>query len=57
MTHLNEGQLPAGNRISSFLPFEVKKEFGIPTFLEKEAIYAYHFYRLLATITRHLFIV
>lgn len=47
VTHLNEGQLPAGNRISSFLPFEVKKEFGIPTFLEKEAIYAYHFYRLL----------
>ena len=47
VTHLNEGQMPAGNRINSFLPFEVKKEFGIPTFLEKEAIYAYHFYRLL----------
>ena len=28
VTHLNEGQLPAGNRINSFLPFEVKKEFG-----------------------------
>ena len=47
VTHLNEGQMPARNRINSFLPFEVKKEFGIPTFLEKEAIYAYHFYRLL----------
>ena len=47
VTHLNEGQLPAGKVTNSFLPFEVKKEFGIPTYQEKDAIFTYHFYRLL----------
>jgi ATP-dependent helicase/nuclease subunit B len=47
VTHLNEGQLPAGKVSNSFLPFEVKKEFGVPTYQEKDAIFTYHFYRLL----------
>lgn len=47
ITHLNEGNLPAGKTANTFLPFEVKKEFGVPTYHEKDAIFTYHFYRLL----------
>lgn len=44
---LNEGILPKGRSENSLLPFEVKRKFQIPTFLEKDAIFAYHFYRLM----------
>lgn len=47
MTSVNEGTLPSGRNDFSMLPFEVKKAFGLPSFLEKDAVYAYHFYRLL----------
>lgn len=56
VTHVNEGQLPAGKSNASFLPYEVKKEYGIPTFQEKDAIFTYHFYRLLQRAQEvHLF--
>ena len=44
---LNEGVLPAGKTINSFIPFDIKVEFGLPTYREKDAIYSYHFFRLL----------
>ncbi|MDR1876643.1 MAG: PD-(D/E)XK nuclease family protein, partial [Flavobacteriaceae bacterium] len=47
MTGVNEGILPAGKSDNSFIPFDVKKNYDINTFLENDAIYAYHFYRLL----------
>lgn len=47
VTSLNEGVLPKGKSENSLLPFDVKRKFGIPTYLEKDAVYAYHFYRLL----------
>ena len=47
ITNLNEGILPAGKKSVSFLPFDLKKKFEIPTFVENDAIYTYHFYRLL----------
>ncbi|NKI31366.1 PD-(D/E)XK nuclease family protein [Croceivirga thetidis] len=47
VTSLNEGILPAGKAVNSFIPYDVKKEFGLPTVKEKDAIYTYHFYRLL----------
>ena len=47
ITSLNEGILPAGKSNNSFIPFDVKREFGLPTTKEKDAIYAYHFYRLI----------
>ncbi len=43
----NEGVLPAGRTTESFIPYELKREYGLPTVKEKDAIYAYHFYRLL----------
>ncbi|MFL1607713.1 PD-(D/E)XK nuclease family protein [Riemerella anatipestifer] len=43
----NEGKLPLGNSQNTYLPFDVRKNFGLNTFLENDGIYAYHFYRLL----------
>jgi hypothetical protein len=47
ITSVNEGKFPAGKSQNSFLPYDVKKELGLPTFKEKDAIYCYHFYHLL----------
>lgn len=47
ITSLNEGILPSGKTENSFIPFDVKKHFGLPTYEEKDAIYSYHFQRLL----------
>ena len=47
ITSVNEGVLPSGKQINSFIPYDVKKEFGLPTYKEKDAVYTYHFYRLL----------
>ena len=43
----NEGVLPSGKTHNSFIPFDVKRVFGLPTYSEKDSIFAYHFYRLL----------
>jgi hypothetical protein len=47
ITSVNEGKFPAGKSMNSFIPYDVKKEYGLPTFKEKDAIYTYHFYHLL----------
>lgn len=44
---VNENILPASGKQNSFIPFELKREFNIPTYREKNAIFAYHFFRLL----------
>lgn len=44
---LNEGVMPAGKNDQSLIPFDVKKSFEMTTFQEKDAIYAYHFFRLM----------
>jgi ATP-dependent helicase/nuclease subunit B len=43
----NEGILPSGRSQNSFIPNDLKSVFGLPLYSEKDAIYAYHFYRLL----------
>lgn len=47
ISSVNEGILPAGKSMNSFIPFDVKLENGLPTYKEKDAVYTYHFYRLL----------
>ncbi len=47
LTSVNEGILPAGKSNNSYIPFDLKKYFGLPTYKEKDAVYTYHFYRLL----------
>lgn len=44
---LNEGVLPKGRSDSSLIPFDVKRKYKLPTYLEKDAVFAYHFYRIL----------
>lgn len=43
----NEGILPGGKSNTSFITYDLKKQFGLPLFTEKDAVYTYHFYRLL----------
>ncbi len=43
----NEGVLPRPGNAHSFIPYEVKKSFGLRLHHDQDAIYAYHFYRLL----------
>ncbi|MDD3003684.1 PD-(D/E)XK nuclease family protein [Flavobacterium sp.] len=47
ITSMNEGKFPAGKAVNSFIPYDLKKEMGLPTFKEKDAIYTFHFYHLL----------
>lgn len=47
----NEDILPSGKAVNSFIPFELKRFFGLPTYLDKDAIFSYHFYRLLQRAT------
>lgn len=47
ITSVNEGKFPAGKSMNSFIPYDVKRELGLPTYKEKDAIYTYHFYHLL----------
>jgi len=44
---LNEGILPSGKSHNSFIPLDIKRKFKLPSYREKDAIFAYHFYRLL----------
>lgn len=47
ITSVNEGKFPAGKSTNSFIPYDIKKEYELPTYKEKDAIYTYHFYHLL----------
>ncbi len=48
LTSVNEGFLPSGKSGNSFIPFDIKHEIGLPTYREKDAIFSYHFFRLIA---------
>ncbi len=43
----NEQILPKPKSMQSFIPFEVRRAFGLRLYQEQDAIFAYHFYRLL----------
>ena len=44
---VNEGQLPKNGGDASFIPYNLRKAFGMTTIDHKIAVYAYYFYRLL----------
>ena len=44
---VNEGQLPKTGGEASFIPYNLRKAFGMTTIEHKIAVYAYYFYRLL----------
>lgn len=47
MLSVNEGVLPQGKKDNSFIPYDIKREFGLPTHHDHDAVFANHFYRLL----------
>ncbi|HAA15563.1 MAG TPA: PD-(D/E)XK nuclease family protein [Cytophagales bacterium] len=53
MLSMNEETFPAAPNRSSFIPFNLRKGFGLPTFDQADAVSSYLFYRLLQR-ARHL---
>lgn len=47
ITSLNEGVLPKTEAALSFIPYNLRRGFGLPTIEHQDSIYAYYFYRLL----------
>jgi len=43
---MNEGTFPSHNVSSSFIPPELRKGFGLPTYELQDSVWAYYFYRL-----------
>jgi len=44
---VNEGVLPQTKNSNSLIPFDLRNIYGLPTYSQQQAVYAYHFYRLL----------
>ena len=44
---MNDGIMPKISSSGSFIPYNLRKVFGLPTIEEQNAMYAYYFYRLL----------
>jgi len=44
---VNEDYLPPGKSQQSFIPYDVRAIMGLPTYKDRDAVAAYHFYRLL----------
>lgn len=44
---VNEGILPQSKSANSLIPFDIRLHYNLPIYKNKQAVYAYHFYRLL----------
>jgi hypothetical protein len=55
ISSLNEGVLPVGNSSNTFIPFDVRLQHKLPIYKDKDAIYSYHFYRLLQR-AKHIYL-
>ncbi len=44
---MNEGAFPSSNNSSSYIPFNIRRAYGLPTVEHQDAMYAYLFYRML----------
>lgn len=47
ITSVNEGVFPKTEASLSFVPYNLRRGFGLPTIEHQDAIYAYYFYRLI----------
>ena len=56
MIGVNEGVLPTDKSNASFIPYHIRMECHLPGYQEKQAVYAYHFYRQLQGANRMYFI-
>lgn len=50
MISVNEGLLPRGKHQTTFIPDEVRTQFGMQRYSERTAVFAYHFYRLMQRV-------
>lgn len=44
---MNDGVFPAKKRANSFIPYNLRKGFGLPTYEHQDSVFAYHFYRMI----------
>lgn len=44
---VNEGVIPTGRTPNTLIPMSLKRAFGIPSYTDNDAVYAYHFYHML----------
>lgn len=44
---MNEGVFPKSGHVPSFIPYNLRKAFDLPTIEHQDAIFAYYFYRLM----------
>ena len=44
---MNEGVFPQRRVANSFIPYNLRRGFGLPTYEHQDSIWAYHFYRLI----------
>ena len=49
---MNEGVFPQKNATTSFIPYSLRKGFGLPTYEHQDSTYAYHFYRMISRARR-----
>lgn len=47
ITSMNEGVFPMKRAASSFIPYNLRKGFELPTYEHQDSIFAYHFYRMI----------
>lgn len=50
MISANEGLLPKGKQQTTFIPDEVRSQFGMQRYSERTAVFGYHFYRLMQRV-------
>lgn len=44
---MNEGVFPLRKAANSFIPYNLRRGFGLPTYEYQDSVWAYHFYRLI----------
>ncbi|MDR1223344.1 MAG: PD-(D/E)XK nuclease family protein [Tannerella sp.] len=49
---MNEGLFPAKTAAGSFIPYHLRKGFGLPAQEQQESIWSYHFYRMIQRAER-----
>ncbi|MDR1517451.1 MAG: PD-(D/E)XK nuclease family protein [Dysgonamonadaceae bacterium] len=49
---MNEGVFPLRRALNSFIPYSLRRAFGLPLNEHQDGIYAYHFYRMISRAKR-----
>lgn len=49
---MNEGVFPLRKAANSFIPYNLRRGFGLPTYEHQDSVWAYHFYRLIYRASR-----